>query len=171
MSEEDHWKTETERWAKLLGAIGKNCKIYEGARIYNPELIELEDFVDIYCDVQLVGPITIGCHSHIGSKCALHGHKGIWIGRYVAVGGGTSIWTSSNQYAPRDKLNIEYRLLEASVGIDDDVFVGADCTILPGCHLLTGSVLGAKSLLLLGTIVPSYEIWGGHPARKIGERE
>lgn len=52
--------------------------------------------------------------------------------------------------------------------IEEDVWVGANCTIGNKAYLARGVILGANSFLNCKT--EPYEIWGGVPARKIGER-
>ena len=52
--------------------------------------------------------------------------------------------------------------------IGKDALVGCNSVLLPGASLQEGAILGAQSLLK--EVIPAWEIWGGVPARKIGER-
>lgn len=50
-----------------------------------------------------------------------------------------------------------------------DVWLGAGVTVLPGVSIGDGAVIGAGSVVTRS--VPSYEIWAGAPAHRIGLRK
>lgn len=52
------------------------------------------------------------------------------------------------------------------VVVEDDVAVGADCTILAGVTIGRGAVVAAKSLV--NRNIPPGEVWGGVPVKRIG---
>lgn len=54
------------------------------------------------------------------------------------------------------------------VVIEDDVWIGARVTLLPGVHIGRGSVIGAGSVVTKD--VPAYSIVGGNPARVLKYR-
>jgi len=54
------------------------------------------------------------------------------------------------------------------VVIEDDVWLGAGVVVMPGVTIASGVVVGANSVVIKD--IPSYEIWAGAPAKKIGER-
>jgi len=54
------------------------------------------------------------------------------------------------------------------VTIEDDVWLGAGVSVMPGVVISTGAVVGANSVVTKS--VPTYEIWAGVPAQRIGER-
>jgi acetyltransferase-like isoleucine patch superfamily enzyme len=43
--------------------------------------------------------------------------------------------------------------------------MGANCVVLPGVTIGEGAVIGACSLVK--SDVPSYEVWGGVPAKRL----
>lgn len=51
------------------------------------------------------------------------------------------------------------------VVIEDNVFIGMNCTIMKGVHLGAGSVIGAGSVVVRS--IPPYTIAAGNPARVI----
>ena len=59
--------------------------------------------------------------------------------------------------------------IEQPVIIEDDVWIGARVTILPGCRICKGSVIAAGAVVTRD--VPPYTIVGGVPARFIKNRK
>ena len=57
---------------------------------------------------------------------------------------------------------------DKDVVIEDDVWVGANVTILKGVRISTGSVIAAGAVVVKD--VPSYSIVGGTPAKIIKKR-
>lgn len=55
---------------------------------------------------------------------------------------------------------------EKDVVVEEDVWIGADVTLLSGAHLGRGSIVGAKSLV--NAEVPPYAVVVGTPARIVG---
>lgn len=53
--------------------------------------------------------------------------------------------------------------------IGNDVTIGARSFIMPDVEIGDRSIIAAHAVVTLGTRIPPDEIWGGIPARKIGE--
>lgn len=83
----------------------------------------------------------------------------ITVGREVVIGYNTTILCHGY-------LRHDYQ--RGPVTIEDDVSIGAGCTILPGVTIGKGAVIGAMSLV--NKDVPAGEFWGGVPARKIRDQ-
>lgn len=62
-------------------------------------------------------------------------------------------------------------LVAQRVRIGSRVTVGLMAVIFPGCEIGDGAVIAANAVLQKGTKVGPGEIWGGVPARKIGEKK
>ena len=60
-------------------------------------------------------------------------------------------------------------LSRRGVKIGDDVWVGANAVILPGVTISDGAVIAAGAVV--NSDVPTNEIWGGVPARRISMRQ
>ncbi|MBE9547260.1 MAG: hypothetical protein IMF10_07185 [Proteobacteria bacterium] len=52
--------------------------------------------------------------------------------------------------------------------IGNYVSVGAHAVIMPGVRIGDESIVATGALVSMGTVIPSGEVWGGIPARKIG---
>ena len=59
--------------------------------------------------------------------------------------------------------------IEKGIIINEDVWIGANAIILKGVEINKGAIIAAGSVVT--NSIPSYEIWGGVPARKISERK
>ncbi len=57
---------------------------------------------------------------------------------------------------------------DAPIVLENGAWLGVNVVVLKGVIIGTGAVVGAGSVVTKS--VPSYEIWAGVPARKIGER-
>ena len=57
------------------------------------------------------------------------------------------------------------------IKIGKNVTVGVKAVILPGVEIGNNSIIAAGSVVKKNTKIPFYEIWGGVPAKKIGDVE
>jgi acetyltransferase-like isoleucine patch superfamily enzyme len=62
------------------------------------------------------------------------------------------------------------QLVTARVKIGSRVTLGLMAVVFPGVEIGDGAMIAANAILLKGTKVGPREIWGGVPAKKIGER-
>lgn len=116
------------------------------------------------------GDIIIGENSIINSGCVLYSGNGITIGKNVAIAANCVLAPVNHAYSRKDMLIKEQRFLSSKGGIiiEDDVWIGAGCTILDGAILRQGCVIGAMSLVR-GEI-PAYSIQVGNPLTLKGWR-
>jgi len=63
------------------------------------------------------------------------------------------------------------QLVAERVIIGKRVTVGLMVVLFPGCRIGDDAVLAANAVLAKGTIVGPGEIWGGVPAKKLGDRK
>lgn len=93
---------------------------------------------------------------------------GVDIGDRVLIGYNTCI-LSTNHKIPESKGKIFLSgHSKAEVKIENDVWIGAGCIILPGVTIGEGAVIGAGSVVTKN--VEPFTIVGGVPAQKIKER-
>jgi len=126
---------------------GEGCAIYHGSYILNSS-----------------GKVTLGNSSHLASMCYLNVcHGNLVIGDDVAIGPGTKIIVYSNHYESAKKVtNVK---ITKDVVIENNVLIGANCTILPGTIIHDNVVIGANSVVK-GDI-KSNSIYAGIPVRRI----
>ncbi len=130
---------------------------------------QIYDFVSI-CAVGGDGDLVIGEHCFINPQCVIYTGNGITMGNYVLLAPGVMIMPTNHAFGRRD-ISIRqqgFQLSKGGIIIEDDVWVGANSVVLDGAHIGKGAIIAAGSVVIGN--VPSYEIWGGSPARKLKER-
>lgn len=104
-------------------------------------------------------------NAEINDGCFLLAKDKIEIGRNSTLAYGVSILTSANPHGPHNRLSQLYPAMTAPVIIGDDVWIGANATILPGVTVGNYSVIAAGAVV--NRDVPSGVLVGGVPARII----
>jgi virginiamycin A acetyltransferase len=130
-------------------------------------------FIDSFVRIRPVGgsgDIHIGKNSFINSGTVIFSGNGIKIGEWVLIAPNCTLAPTNHAYAARDKTIRHQGFLPSKGGIiiEDDVWIGANCTILDGAILRQGCVVGAGSLVR--GEVQAYSINSGSPLKKIGMR-
>lgn len=116
--------------------------------------------------VEKTGTLSIGDNVAM-SYTAIYCSNKIIIQDNVMIGGGTCIYdTDFHPLSSVDRLkdNIE-KIASAVVIIEENVFIGANCTILKGVTIGKNSIVGACSVVTKN--IPPDEIWAGNPAKFI----
>lgn len=112
--------------------------------------------------------ISIGDNSGIGVSCTVYGP--LQIGKDVMMGPEVIILTQNHDTSRTDIPMIQqFNFKRAGVVIEDDVWIGTRCIILPGVHIGRGAVIGAGALVTKD--VEPFTIVGGNPARIIKKRK
>jgi acetyltransferase-like isoleucine patch superfamily enzyme len=116
------------------------------------------------------GEISIGPNCFIGHNSFLQAFRGtkIEIGKNVLIASGTNIIASNHNFS---SINEPIKTQdEKGIGIiiEDDVWIGANVTILDGIKIGKGSVIAAGSVVTKN--IEPYSIAGGIPARQIKSR-
>lgn len=126
---------------------GEGCALYHGTFVLNGH-----------------GRLLLGRESHLGAFCFVNAQQGtVRIGDHVAIGPGTKLIAYSNHYKAGRKVTDERTSADITIG--NNVFIGANCTLLPGATIEDNVVVGAGSVVRgrLG----ANAIYAGAPCREI----
>ena len=114
------------------------------------------------------GILIIGNNVGISATAIVCWNK-IEIGNNVRIGGGSVIYdTDFHSLDCRERTAIPEiieNIQTAPVIIKDNVFIGANSTILKGVTIGKNSIIGACSVVTKN--IPNNEIWAGNPAKFI----
>lgn len=132
--------------------LGKNVTFYPDVMLFGDGLIEIGDNVDIGNGTIIyssrTGGVKIGNNSIIAAQSYI-------IDADHGIQHGTLIQNQLNSVSP--------------VIIGEDVWIGANCTILKGAIIHDGAVIGAKSLV--NGEIPTNMIAVGIPAKAVKQRK
>lgn len=120
-------------------------------------------FIMRKCYIMNANLLTIGKYSHINRGCLVDARGRITIGDNVSVSHNVNIVTGSH-----DAMSPDYVGIFKPIVIKDYAWLGIGCTILQGVTIGRGAVVAAGAVVTKD--VGDYEIVGGIPAKKIGER-
>ena len=112
--------------------------------------------VTIGHNVQFGDYCNIACNVHFGNNILLAGRVSV-VGKHDHTFDvpGQTIWRG-------DRGN------NGTTIVEDDVWIGTGAIIMSGITIGTGSIIAAGAVVTKN--VPSCEIWGGNPAKKIKDR-
>jgi acetyltransferase-like isoleucine patch superfamily enzyme len=110
----------------------------------------------------------------IGERTTIGYHTFIFASEKITIGNDCLIApfvyiVDSNHQIKKELLINQQPNETAEIIIEDDVWIASNVTILKGVNIGKGAVIAANSVV--NKSVPSYEIWGGTPAKKIGQRD
>jgi acetyltransferase-like isoleucine patch superfamily enzyme len=155
-----------------LARIGRNVVIEAGVLVFHPENVEIGDGVYVGHGTILKGyyrsRMVIGDGTWIGQQCFFHSAGDLTIGRYVGIGPGVKIITSSHAEEGVQKPILLSRIEFSPVVVEDDADIGVGSVILPGVRVGQGAQIGAGAVV--ASNVPPYAIVAGVPARLIRMR-
>lgn len=115
------------------------------------------------------GSVHIGDRAWIGPHCLIYGNGGVKIGANVLVAGHTTINTVSHVADRTDVPINDQGIYCDPVVIEEDVWIGLNCTILQGVTIGSGAIIGAGAVVT--NDVPPGSIAFGIPARVVRHRD
>lgn len=133
----------------MLDRCGVDVNIERGAWFGSGKGIEVGDRSDLGLDCLVIGALQVGDDVMMGPRCV------ILAGRHA----------TGSVDRP---MNTQGFLPDRPVVIEDDVWIGAGTTVLPGRRIGRGSIVGAGSVVTRD--VEPWTIVGGNPAQVIGRR-
>lgn len=110
--------------------------------------------------------IFIGQGTIVGDKAILDARYGIEMGANVNLSTGVQMWTLEHDV---NSPTFSSDGTGNGIVIGDRAWISSRTTILPGSRIAEGCVV-ASGAVVTKSIQKPYEIWGGVPAKKIGER-
>ncbi|WP_416898622.1 MAG: acyltransferase [Minwuia sp.] len=136
-------------------------------------LIEDRVYIDSFVRIRPVGgrgDVRIGKDSFINAGTVIFSGNGVDIGQWVLIAPNCTLAPTNHAYASRERTIRHQGFLPSKGGIviEDDCWIGANCTVLDGSLLRKGCVIGAGSLVR--GEVEAYSVNSGNPLRKTGMR-
>lgn len=111
------------------------------------------------------GNITIGNDFSLNPYSVLYGQGNLTIGNDVRIAAGCVIIPSNHIFAdPRKPIRLQ-KISKLGIRIEDDVWIGANVTVLDGAHISRGCVIAAGAVVR-GKTIPNG-IYAGVPAKLI----
>jgi acetyltransferase-like isoleucine patch superfamily enzyme len=164
--------------ARLMVVIDPTAKVSKladiepsvrGTRIQVGARTMIDSFVKIKPAGGL-GDVVIGADCAINSGTVIYTGHGVKIGDAVAIAANCTLAPTNHEFGDRNRLIREqgFQPSRGGIVIEDDVWVGAGVVLLDGALIRRGAVIAAGSVVR--GEVEAYAIYGGVPARRIGER-
>ncbi|MEM9413956.1 MAG: acyltransferase [Planctomycetota bacterium] len=114
--------------------------------------------------------VTIGPHSQINPYTVIYGGSGVTIGADVMIAPHCVLAAGNHNHQQLDQpMRSAASISRGPIVIENDVWIGANCTITDGVTIGQGAVIGANSVVTKD--VPAYAIVAGVPAKTIGSRK
>lgn len=184
-------------YSKRFKSCGRNLTIGIGVIIESPELMVIGNdvHIDHYCILSSSkniqgnvrwranraftaspGQLLIGDNVHIVHTCILMAHGGIAIADRCTLSAGTKIYSLSNLSqdpdSPSKRISImpysQAPFLQSPVVLEENVWLGISCIIMPGTCVGRDSFVVSQSLVL-GEFKPNSKLKGS-PAKRVGNR-
>jgi acetyltransferase-like isoleucine patch superfamily enzyme len=114
------------------------------------------------------GNITLGNDCTVNPFTVLYGHGNLNIGDGVRIAAHCVIIPAQHRFNELDKPMHEQGISSEGIIIEDNVWIGANCTILDGVRIGKNSVIGAGSVVTKS--IPHDSIAVGVPAHVLRSR-
>jgi acetyltransferase-like isoleucine patch superfamily enzyme len=147
-----------------------NALSMKGVTIGNNVTIKKNTIIECTGVIRELGVgLRIGNNVGISQGAFIQVRGEIIIGSHVMFGPHVSIFSENHDIINTDKLLLEQPSIRKGVVIEDNVWIGANSTILDGVRIGEGSVVAAGSVV--SKDVPSYTVVAGIPAVVIKNRK
>jgi acetyltransferase-like isoleucine patch superfamily enzyme len=163
-------------WKHLGLRIGQGTYIGKSTKVTWPHQLKLGDNCRLehniyfhYDGIYSNGPsICIGNNVFIGNNTEFNITDKITIGDHCLIGAG-SRFIDHNHGIAKEHLMRGQKAPKQEIILEEDVWLGCNVVILMGIKIDKGAIVAAGAIV--NKNIPAYEIWGGVPAKKIGERK
>lgn len=134
------------RIMRLFGAkTGEDSCYYRSVRVFAPWNLQIKN------------------HVMMGEHVDVYNKDRVVIGENVIISRDVFLCTASH-----DTSSCSMKLVTAPIVIEDNVWIAAKATVLPGVTIGEGAVVGACSVVTKN--VPSWSVVAGNPAVVVGHR-
>ncbi|NLV17261.1 MAG: acyltransferase [Syntrophomonadaceae bacterium] len=164
-----------ENVKRLLKNCGEGIRLMPLAKIAKPEVVELDDYCRLRDFVFIWGGqgVKIGKYTDIQPHVVVWGGGKLTVGDRVSIGPGSVLLTAVYSHAEGLKMvdglgEGTTKALYGQLVIENDVYIGANCTLMPDITIGEGAVIGAGSFI--NKDAEPWGIYAGSPAKKIGTR-
>ena len=128
-------------------------------------------FIDAFVKLRVaggMGDVTIGPNCYINAGSVLYSGNGIKLGEYVLIAANCTLAPTNHEYRdPDTPIRLQGFLpSKGGIVIEDDVWIGPNCTILKGVRVGAGAFLEPGSLVTRD--VPARARVLGNPAQVVG---
>ncbi|MAX27191.1 MAG: hypothetical protein CMJ19_22065 [Phycisphaeraceae bacterium] len=157
-----------------VGRIGDHVTIYPNVFIQGIGELIIDDHVTLYPGVYLsIGRgeksfIHIGHHSHCAPYAALYGHGGLEIGPYCNIAAHTVFATVGHNHHIVNCPMAQAPGVIGPITLEQDIWIGANATILANTRIAQGCVIGANAVLTKDT--QPRGVYMGVPAKRVKDR-
>ncbi len=153
-------------------SLGKNVRIAENVKLSYIKIGENSEIdYGVICTGYGNGKISLGKESYVGIRNILDRSDNINIGDFVHIAGpSTALWTHTSV-----KMCLESKLLNqkneadyrptSEITIENNVYIGGNCTIYPGVTIGHHSIIAPNSAVAKD--VPPNSMYGGVPAKLV----
>lgn len=158
---------------KRLGFLGNKVFIDKNTQLMRyPKNISIYEEVVVkegarICACNERATISIGKRTTIGYHTFIFASERIEIGDDCLIAPFVYLVDSNHQIEKGININLQPNVT-APIIIGNDVWIASNVTILKGTVIGNGAVVASNSVV--NKNVPENEIWGGSPAKKLGER-
>lgn len=118
----------------------------------------------------IIGDVTIDEGSSVWFQCTVRGDvNNITIGKRTNIQDGTVIHVASKGQGTYigDDVTVGHQALLHACTIESESFIGMQACLMDGVLVERHAMVAAGALVTPGTKIPSGELWGGRPARKM----
>ena len=171
---------------KILGikyySLGSNSFIAYPNQIMNPtkdkSKIVIGDNSTIHCQIQILGhggQVRIGNHCFVGENSYIWSGKSVHIGDRVLIGHNCNVFDNDGHPFDKDERHAQFKkifsdghpkninLSDREVIIEDDVWIGANVTVLKGTRIGKGAIIGAGSIVSRN--IEPFTVNAGSPSK------
>lgn len=134
----------------FIKKMGKSVRFMHNVRILDPQRV------------------SIGDYTYVNHNTDIYGQGGVTIGKYVLIGQNCNIMSVNHAFSDYKKPIALQGIITGPIRIEDDVWIGANVTVLPNVVIHKGAIIGSNAVVTKD--VEAYSIVGGVPAKFIKYR-